>query len=192
MAETSLDTALHRSLTWPDVDPARNPFDRTAAAGIVRAIVSAVPVDADHGQRDGWRDEISRLLVAAFGIWAREWCWSPSPGSWHGGRVAAWCCTKHSVASAEENQACVSASLLDWRDWLEELAERFDRLLPDPNLAPTDLLVAWEAAIADLAHAASGRMARDGWYGYFTWALCWLRSRPGKWCTSRRPSLILG
>ncbi|MGW1991313.1 hypothetical protein [Embleya sp. NPDC001921] len=118
-------------LTWADVDPLRHPFELDAdvakeLAGRVEPLLPGA---------DGLRplDSVTEFLVDRYGRWACGWNWSVGDGNDTGGGVVrAWCCASHSVTTADATAPLVVAALLEWRDWLEDLAERF-RALASPS-----------------------------------------------------------
>ncbi|MEV7547948.1 cell filamentation protein Fic, partial [Streptomyces sp. NPDC089915] len=81
---------------------------------------------ADPDRMADWRftDRVTALLVSRYGRWACGWDHS----NHFGGPVETWCCPSHSVAEARDTAERVVTCLLEWRDWLEDLAERFERL----------------------------------------------------------------
>jgi hypothetical protein len=76
-----------------------------------------------------------------------------------------------------EVPAFVADSLLVWRRWLENLAERFDRLLPLPDPAraagPDDVAM-WEIAVAQLVRTVIAPVVDDDdWQGWCRRVLQW-------------------
>ncbi|HEV7980228.1 hypothetical protein [Amycolatopsis sp.] len=68
-------------------------------------------------------------------------------------------------------------ALLEWRGWLEELAERFDSFLPIP---PDDQLAAWERAVAQLVTVVAIRTRSEaGWHFHCERVLSWFLERAG-------------
>jgi hypothetical protein len=63
-------------------------------------------------------------MVERWGRWVVGWRWALDEGDFGGGPIHAWCCPRDSITSAEETLARVGAALIEWRGWLEELAER--------------------------------------------------------------------
>ncbi|MEU8329052.1 Fic family protein [Micromonospora sp. NPDC048839] len=173
-----------RWLTWPEVDPARHPFDPTGVLDVVRSLAPPVPppprwegsVSIGRSDAERWRETVSHALVDHYGRWANGWCWSQGEGDYDGGPGTEWCCVSHSISSPEETLALVAGSLVQWRAWLEDLAERFDRFLPLPNPdeSPDALVVAWDVAVAQLVNLTVGRTSSDsGWYGHCKQVLSW-------------------
>jgi hypothetical protein len=96
--------------------------------------------------------------------------------------VGGWCCVPHSITSADQTLNLVADSLIEWRQWLEDLAARFERLLPtlDPAQRPADLVVAWEIAVAQLVVTVVDRTeAESGWYYHCSQVLMWLLTAAG-------------
>ncbi|MFI6151079.1 hypothetical protein ACIBCA_00075 [Kitasatospora sp. NPDC051170] len=126
-----------RSLVWSQVAPAPHPFDAEAAPQVVRSLGPAlrVPVRPDLAGRADWTsqqarpwaDAMSHALIVRYGAWAAGWRWAIGEGDFDGGPVGAWCCPPHSVTTPEETVDRVVEALGEWRGWLEDLAERFDR-----------------------------------------------------------------
>jgi hypothetical protein len=79
-------------------------------------------------------DEVTVLLVSRYGRWACGWDYSVH----NGGPVDAWCCDADSVGEAQETAEHVVTCLLEWRDWLEDVAERFEQLAPHPDADAED------------------------------------------------------
>ncbi|MEV0005363.1 hypothetical protein AB0H28_24175 [Micromonospora sp. NPDC050980] len=118
---------------------------------------------------------MTEVLMAHYGTWAYGWHWGPR---------SLWYYFSQIVTSGPETLARVAAALVDWRQWLEEVAERFDRLLPalrEAALAgPDEAVAAWEAAFAELLTAGSAWAEdADGWYGPCHRLLVWLLTAAG-------------
>jgi hypothetical protein len=174
-------------LTWPDVDPARHPFDRDQALTVVRELVAPAPERPAKGspyaqisawnkrEADPWANDASRVLVRHYGSWASGWRWSPGEGDWDGGPVGSWCCAQHSITTPDGTLELVATCLVEWRDHLEDLAERFGRFLPLPADAPADVrLDTFERAVANLTTVVADRTQGDsGWYGHLSLVLEW-------------------
>ncbi|MFJ7591768.1 hypothetical protein ACIQZO_31250 [Streptomyces sp. NPDC097617] len=77
-------------------------------------------------------DPVTEFLVTRFGRCACGWNWSEGEGDRDGGVVDVWCCAAHCVSTADATARLVVSALLDWRDWIEDLAERFSALAPPP------------------------------------------------------------
>ena len=77
------------------------------------------------------------------------------------------------------NQLIV-ASLLEWRDWLEELAEKFARLAPPPDASPEDRSWHLERAATRLVTLVMDRTGTEcAWYGMCAHVLTWFLTSAG-------------
>jgi hypothetical protein len=176
-------------LTWPQVDPARHVFDPQKALVVVQGLPPAAVVPArppgspadsrvirwSHEEGARWADAMSAALIAHYGPWACGWRWSVGEADIDGGPVAGWCCPRDSMTTPEATLRVVAAALVEWRDWLEETAERFSWYLPIPVGAPDDVVLdVWERAVARLVTAVVDRTgAESGWYGHCKQVLGW-------------------
>ncbi len=168
------------SLTWAEVDPLGHPFelDEDAARALAECVAPLLP-RADTAKESGRSslDPVTDFLVERYGRWARGWNWSVGEGDTDGGVVGVWCCASHSVTTADETSALVVAALLEWRDWLEELAERFAALAPPK---PLEDPWHWERACARLVTVVADRtQAESGWYRHCMQVLTWFLTRNG-------------
>jgi hypothetical protein len=92
----------------------------------------------------------------------------------------------HSVTTPEATAAAISAALVEWHDWLDELAERYERFLP---LRDGDL-DGWERAVGHLVTAVGDRTQYESaWYRCCTTALGWFLYAAGIEA-SRRAGLL--
>ncbi|MFJ5613100.1 hypothetical protein ACIQCJ_27440 [Streptomyces sp. NPDC093221] len=117
---------------------------------------------------------ITALFVERYGSWAREWNWSVGEGDNDGGVVGSWCCGAHSVTTPDATAAKAVAALTEWRDWLEELAERFRELAPAPDASPEQR--SWHlerAAVRLVTRVVDRTQAESGWYGTCRLVLGW-------------------
>ncbi|MCU7820594.1 hypothetical protein KSNIM_02685 [Kitasatospora sp. DSM 101779] len=166
-------------MSWSEVDPGQNAFawdddegDRLAAL----VAPMAPPAEADRMENFRFMREVTELLTARYGRWACGWDWSIH----NGGPVGAWCCDAHSVGEAEETAARVVDCVLEWRDWLEDTAERFERLAPPPGADAEDRSWHLERAATRLVTAVVDRtQAEAGWYGLAETTLAWFLSSTG-------------
>jgi hypothetical protein len=172
------------ALTWAEVDPSRHPFelDVDAAKTLTELVVPLLP-SSEAAEEHRWRSlvPVTEFLVDRYGRWACGWNWSVGEGDTDGGIVGAWCCTPHSVTTADETAPLVVAGLLEWRDWLEDLAERFAALAP-PSLSEGDTVDPWhwERACTRLVTVVADRtQAESGWYGHCEQVLGWLLAYNG-------------
>lgn len=184
-----------RYLTWSEVDPARHPFEPDAAAATIRALGPAGQVPTPRGSDffdpeilhwsdkvgDPWADAMSAALVERYSRWACGWRWALGESDYDGGPVHSWCCSGHSVTTPEATTEAVIAAVLEWRAWLQELAEQFDRFLPIPDSA-TDEEVneLWQRAVTHLVNIVVDRTeASSGWYGHCEQVLGWFLTAAG-------------
>ncbi|MFJ8162310.1 hypothetical protein ACIRBY_15455 [Streptomyces sp. NPDC096136] len=97
-----------------------------------------------------------------------------------GGVVASWCCASHSVGEPAATAAKVVASLLEWRDWLEELAERFAHLAPPAGADAEERSRHLERAATRLVTVVVDRTGTEcGWYGLCHTVLTWFLTSTG-------------
>ncbi|QGQ18244.1 hypothetical protein GC089_01890 [Cellulomonas sp. JZ18] len=173
------------TLRWAEVDPRRHAFDPSAAPAVVRSLPAAarVPTSRRRGLVGGdeWAAAMDRDLVSRYGRWASGWRWARGEGDVDGGPVTAWCCPEHSITTRGATLTAVTAALVEWRSWLEELAARFDELLPVPASATEDeVLEIWERAVAQLVTLVVARTeAESSWYRHCRLVLAWFLSAAG-------------
>lgn len=180
-------------LSWGDVDPSDHPFDADAAPEIIRKLApaSTVPrrpaghaadrnvIDWAHEDGDAWADSMARAVVERFGLWACGWRWAMDEGDFGGGPVGSWCCARDSISEPEETLNRVADALVEWRGWLEELAERFERF-PLTDLSQADQVAVWERGTVHLIHHVVDRTgAGDAWYQHCAQVLTWFLARWG-------------
>ena len=183
-----------RSLTWPQVDPARHAFDPVAAAAVIASLPPAAEVPSRPPGRAAdpevvrwdevgmsWANAMSAALVGRYGRWVCGWRWSTGEGDFDGGPIGAWCCPRDSISTPEATLAVVAAALVEWRSWLEDLSERFGRFLPIPPDAADDVVLdIWERAVAHLLTVVVDRTgAESGWHGHCRLVLGWFLSAAG-------------
>ncbi|MFJ9819650.1 hypothetical protein ACIRU3_31175 [Streptomyces sp. NPDC101151] len=172
-------------LSWSAADPAHHPFtwDEDEQARLTELIVPIVPT-AETAEADGMAgyrfvDEATALLADRYGLWACGWHKSIGEGG-GGGVVTSWCCVSHSVSEPRPTAERVVASLLEWRAWLEELAERFTRLAPPPDASPEDRSWHLERAATRLVTLVMDRTSTEcAWYGMCAHVLTWFLSSAG-------------
>ncbi|MEU8673399.1 hypothetical protein [Streptomyces sp. NPDC048560] len=141
------------------------------------ALIAAIvpPGDADQIAKIRFVDSVTSLLAARYGRWVCGWRWHGD-----GGVVTSWCCAYHSVGEPEATAAGVVASLLEWRDWLEDLAERFEWLAPPADADAEDYSWHVERAAARLVTlVVDDTGASGGWYGLCHTVLGWFLSFVG-------------
>ncbi|MGC4790601.1 hypothetical protein ACLQ22_22575 [Micromonospora sp. DT178] len=177
------------SLSWADVNPVDRTFDPATVPAVVTDLIAASEIpspDADWRLRDLWLENVTVGLVDRYGRWAVGWRWSVGEGDLDGGPVSSWCCFPHSVTTPEATTATVAAALVEWHDWLDDLAERFARFLP---LSAGDL-DGWERAVAHLVTAVGdGTQYESGWYSCCRTALGWFLEAAGIEATRREELL---
>ncbi|WP_186000802.1 hypothetical protein [Nocardia otitidiscaviarum] len=181
------------ALTWDDVDPIRHRFDVDTVSEAARQLspASAVPTPAAgwpgdrritdwaHEVGEPWVDSMTRALVERFGRWACGWRWAMDEGDFGGGPVGSWCCTVHSITEPDETLDRVVEALVEWRRWLEDLAERFERY-PLTDLSSADEMLVWERGAVHLIHHVVDRTgAGDAWYRHCAQVLTWFLARWG-------------
>lgn len=170
-----------------------HPFDCLSAPAAVAALGPAreVPVRPVGSAADGaviswsrgegraWTEAMTIALVERFGRWVLGWRWARYEGEIGGGPMGSWCCPKHSITTPDETVARVAAALCEWRTWLEDLAERFDRFRLD-TVPAEDRQHVWERAVVDLvAHVVDRTDAGDAWYSHCEQVLTWYLTRWG-------------
>ncbi|MFI6461437.1 Fic family protein [Streptomyces sp. NPDC050528] len=178
-------------LNWDEVDPARHPFDPGAAAEVVRSLGPAhrMPTrpDLPYGNSalhrwswkvaKPWADAMSYALSERYGDWAIGWRWAHDEGDFDGGPVGSWCCPVHSFTTPEETLDRVVSGLCEWRDWLEQLADRFEAY-PLDLADVADQRILWECAARNLIFQAYDRTGSgSGWYGHCRQVLTWFLNR---------------
>ncbi len=173
-----------RELSWEDVDPAHRRLDRESVLTVLTSLqpATAMPAPcADWRLTDLWLETVTAALVDKYGVWAVGWRWSIGEGDLDGGVVAAWCCANHSITTPEATFTAIAASLVEWHEWLVDLAERFAQFLPLPGHLPADdALAAWERAVAHLVTAVGDRTQYEsGWYTCCRTALGWFLAAAG-------------
>ncbi|MET8977707.1 hypothetical protein ABZX85_19020 [Streptomyces sp. NPDC004539] len=175
-----------RTLTWAEVDPSRHPFelDEDAAKTLAGLVAPLLP-GPEAIEELWWRsmDPVTELLVNRYGRWACGWNWSAGEGDIDGGVVDVWCCARDSVTTPDATAPLAVAALLEWRDWIEDLAERFSVLTP-PSYSAGSLSAVdpwhWERACTRLVTVVADRTrAESGWYGHCEQVLRWFLAYNG-------------
>ncbi|WP_228919646.1 hypothetical protein [Streptomyces sp. DH20] len=104
-------------------------------------------------------------------------------GDTDGGIVDVWCCARHSVTTADTTAPMAVAALLQWRNWIEDLAERFSALAPPSHSAVPASSVDpwhWERACTRLVTVVADKTrAESGWYGHCKQVLGWFLAYNG-------------
>ncbi|MET9789772.1 hypothetical protein [Streptomyces canus] len=169
-------------LPWSAVDPDLIAFDwdDEESSQLATVIASMVPpLGSEWEERHHFTTEVTALLAARYGRWACGWHWAVGEGG-GGGVVTSWCCDSHSVGDSAATAAKVVASLLEWRDWLEELAERFAQLAPPSGTDAEERSWHLERATTRLVTVVVDRTGAEcGWYGLCRTVLSWFLSSTG-------------
>ncbi|MFE9635106.1 hypothetical protein [Streptomyces sp. NPDC006463] len=120
--------------------------------------------------------QVNAIFRERYGWWTTGWNWTgPS-----GGVVGAWFLSSQSVTTPEETASRAVAALLEWRAWLEYLAERFAELAPPPDATPEERSWHLERAAVRLVTAVLHLTgAESGWYGQCHLALEWFLTSTG-------------
>lgn len=115
--------------------------------------------------------------MGRYGPWAQHWNWST--GS-IGGVVSSWRFGSVAFTTPDETAARAVAALLEWREWLEGLAERFAELAPPPHASPEDRSWHLERASVRLVTLVLDRTgAESGWYRACHMTLEWFLTSTG-------------
>ncbi|MFI1255429.1 hypothetical protein ACH4U6_16855 [Streptomyces netropsis] len=142
-------------------------------------IAAMVPSADAEWEKHLFTSEVTALLAARYGRWACGWHWAIGEGG-GAGIVTSWCCESHSLGDPAATAAKVVASLLEWRDWLEELAERFARLAPPVDADDAARSRHVERATTRLVTVVVDRTGAEcGWYGLCHTVLTWFLSSTG-------------
>ncbi|MER8045255.1 hypothetical protein [Streptomyces sp. NPDC094032] len=174
------------TLTWAEVDPLRHPFelDEDAAKALAGLVAPLLP--SPEAMEELWPhslDPVTEFLVNRYGRWASGWDWSVGEGDNDGGVVDVWCCANHSMTTADATAPLAVTALLEWRDWIEDLAERFSALAPPSHSAVPLSSVDpwyWERACTRLVTVVADRTrAHSGWYGHCMQVLEWFLAYSG-------------
>ncbi|MFI0939295.1 Fic family protein [Streptomyces sp. NPDC021020] len=178
-------------LSWDDVDPARHLFDSASVDDVVRSLTAArhIPVHPrlrglDHldptwrGESRTWSEALTYGLAQHYGRWVVGWCWGIGEAEFDGGPVSAWCHAAHSMREdPDETLAVVAEALREWRDWLENLAWRFEAY-PLRLADIEDQRILWERTARALILQVGDRTeGASGWYGHCRQVLRWYLTR---------------
>ncbi|MET8401800.1 hypothetical protein [Streptomyces sp900116325] len=169
-------------LPWSAADPDRNAsaWDDEEETRLSALLTSMAPA-ASAGPEEKYRftREVTALLAARYGRWTCGWHWAVGEGGC-GGVVTAWCCDRCSVDEPKATAVRVVTSLLQWRDWLEELAERFEQLAPPAGVSAEDRSWHLERATIRLVTLVVDRTDADaGWYRLCYQVLTWFLTSTG-------------
>ncbi|MEV0176798.1 hypothetical protein AB0I00_37510 [Streptomyces sp. NPDC050803] len=176
---------LEHTLTWDQVDPARHPFpwdaDEERQVLLLAGEVLPVQYPGQEPREVQYRsaDVLNALFVGRYGLWARHWSWGVGEGG-GGGVVGSWCCPPHSVTTPEETARRAVAALVEWREWVEELAGRFEELAPPPGAdAEARSWHIERAAVRLVTRVVDRTGAQCGWYGICRVTLAWFLMSTG-------------
>lgn len=152
-------------LSWAEVDPAAHPFDPGTVPEVVRSVAPPGPPTWE------WSVAVTEALVDRWGTWVCGWRSSITGDGW-------WDWPSPPVRT-ERTLTRTAELVVEWRSWLEELAELFDRHLPIPA-APEESRATWERAFTELIVAAVGDGSDiDCWQGPCMMAARWLCEAAG-------------
>lgn len=180
------------TLTWDEVDPRRIPFDPAQAADVIAGLDPAAStptrtaghagdrgvIEWSHAAGRAWVEEMTQAVAGHYGRWTVGWRWARDEGDIGGGPVRAWCCPRDSMTVPAETLARVAAALVEWRGWLEDLAECFDRFPLGDDGSEEDRRLAWERGAAHLVTLVVDRTgAGDAWYAHCRQVLTWFLTR---------------
>ncbi|MFD5117708.1 hypothetical protein [Streptomyces sp. NPDC058385] len=167
-------------MNWQDVDPARHPFNREEALDVVREVVSSP--DPEAGRPRGlWSDNsVAQGLAERYGTWAFGWfsSWQGYPDS--GAVIRELPPSGVSDGDLETQARRYTSALLQWRDWLEELAACFARLAPPSGGDEAEVLRHRERGAAPLVTLVVAKTdAGELWRGELSQALTWYLESTG-------------
>ncbi|MFI8346927.1 hypothetical protein [Streptomyces sp. NPDC085596] len=167
---------------WADVDPARHPFawDPDEEARL-RALVREWVPPVLSGMAGWWEAEwwcerqIDAIVRDRYGDWAQGWNWCYR----HGGPIGSWVTGTSSVTTPDETATRVVAALLEWRAWLEAMAQRFAQLAPPSNASAEERSWYLERASVRLVTMVLDSGAEGGWYRQAAMAVGWFLTSTG-------------
>lgn len=173
------DQGMHH---WEGLDPDRHPFtwDDDEEARL-RALVREWVPPVLSGMRGHWEGEywcasqVDAIIRERYGNWAQGWNWCYR----YGGPIGSWVTEASSVTTPDETAASVVAALLEWREWLERMAQRFAELAPPPEASPEDRSWHLERACVRLVTLALDSGAEGGWHGQAARVLRWFLTTTG-------------
>ncbi|MFI1358652.1 hypothetical protein ACH4TV_34565 [Streptomyces sp. NPDC020898] len=167
---------------WDDFDPARHPFrwDEHEEARLCTLVREWVP-PVLSGMAGWWEGErwcesqVDAIIRLRYGNWAQGWNWSYR----YGGVIGSWVAGTDSVTTPDETAARVVAALLEWRQWLERLAQRFTELAPPPETPSEERSWYLERACVRLVTVALDSGAEGAWHGQAAVVLRWFLTTTG-------------
>ncbi|MEV1068905.1 hypothetical protein [Streptomyces sp. NPDC050263] len=171
-----------RWLTWDELDPARHPFawdedeEATLSALIREWVPPVLSGMAGWWQGENWcADQVDAIIRERYGNWATGWNWCYR----YGGVIGSWVTGATSVTTPDETAARAVAALLEWRAWLERLAELFEELAPAPEASPEERSWHLERASVRLVTRVLDSGAEGGWHGMAARTMTWFLSTTG-------------
>jgi hypothetical protein len=169
-------------MNWDDLDPARNPFawdedEEARLSALVREWVPPVLSGmAGWWQGERWCErQVDAIIRERYGSWARGWNWCYR----YGGVIGSWVTGAGSVTTPDETAARVVAALLEWREWLEQLAQSFAELAPPPEASAEDRSWHLERASVRLVTRVLDSGAEGGWHRLAGLTLRWFLTSTG-------------
>ncbi|MFI5978920.1 hypothetical protein [Streptomyces sp. NPDC051452] len=122
---------------------------------------------------------MTHALAKHYGRWIAGWRWAHDEGDFDGGPVGNWCRPQNSVTTPDEIHDRVTAALREWREWLEELAARFEAY-PLDLAGIDDQRILWDRTARNLIlHVTDRTGCGSGWYSHCHQVLSWFLSRWG-------------
>ncbi|MFE4634462.1 hypothetical protein ACFRJ1_13960 [Streptomyces sp. NPDC056773] len=167
---------------WDEIDPARHSFawDEDEDAHLRSLVREWVPPVLSH--MAGWwagerwcESQVDAIIRERYGSWAWGWSWCYR----YGGPIGNWVCGATSVTTPDETAERVVAALLEWREWLERMAQRFAELAPPPDASPEDRSWHVERACVRLVTHALDSGAEGGWHSQASIVLGWFLTSTG-------------
>ncbi|TDC48159.1 hypothetical protein E1281_25175 [Actinomadura sp. KC345] len=165
--------------------PDLHPFDRGRARETVGRLRPAADVPAPPDTRPGltwvrevvapWYRAMDEPLTEEYGPWAIGWHWIRLSG----GPVSAWGTPAESITTPVETLDRVASALVEWRGFLETLAEIFDGFSVHGG-RPGDGGPMWDRAAVRLITLTTERTeANEMWYETYAAVLGWFLSHAG-------------
>ncbi|MGW6060439.1 hypothetical protein [Streptomyces sp. NPDC055189] len=175
-------TTYERMRNWDELDPVRHPFawdeDEDAC---LRSLVREWVPPVLSGMAGWWEGErwcerqIEAIILERYGNWAWGWSWCYR----YGGPIGNWVTGPSSVTTPDETAARVVAALLEWREWLEQMAQRFAELAPPTDASPEDRSWHLERACVRLVTHTLDSGAEGGWHRQASTVLGWFLTTTG-------------
>jgi hypothetical protein len=157
--------------TWQDLDPATRPFESDRALDVVRDVVFSP--DPKTGRPQGLSDEVvARRLAEHYGWWAYGWVNSMDEAPYSGLIIR----DLPPRGDLEQQALRYTNALLQWRDWLEELAAVFAQFAPGPDADSEGIRRMRERSVASIVtlvveRTGAGEMWRAPCWQAFEWYL---------------------